>query len=742
MSPEVYEFEDVRVDLRRMEVLRAGRPVPLEPKAFDVFRYLIEHRDRLVTKDELLDAVWRDTFVTPNALTRVIAQLRKALGDDAFEARYVETVAKRGYRFIAAVTVVGPGRTEPTTTEPARGDPRGPVDTAAQPAPVFQPRRHLLVTALSLGLMVAAMALAVFFAVRSRPPAVRATTPVAGDLQAATRLSVGSASYRSPAISPDGRSVAYASDQSGGMEIYVVGFAPGSKEQAITGDGGQNTQVRWSPDGQWLAYHSNKKGGIWIVQSSGGTPRQVATFGSDPSWAPDSLALVFKSDAGGMAAQSTIWTVSREGSNLQQITQIGNPKGGHHSPAWSPDGRFLVFLVTFGSARDALVLMSMADKHVHNLGVALFGNDPQFAPDGRSIYWVGGTQEGNGRLWRVQVDPTTGEATSGQEAMFSFGSEFVDGFSMARDGTAVVSLYKAQANIWAIDLNGDSPVGKPVALTMDDVRDGVPNYSNDGRIVFHQQVVGRPQSAWIMDDDGKNRRALSAGMELSTAAEQWSPDSKRIFALTFDLKAVSTVTPSPDNPIGVKGAPALNWIDVATGQLSRIPISPDGISNPRLSPDGREIAFHVIGPDGAMNVWRQPVDGGARTQLTFDKEAVSYPCWAPDGRSLAVEVKRGDQTYVGVVSRDGGPVDMLVTDRGQNWPHSWAPDNDRMAFAGERDGVWNLFSVSRKTRTVKQLTHFESVDGYVRYPSWSPRGNRIVFEWSERMGSIWSVKLP
>ena len=86
-----------------MSVSRAGQPVALEPKTFDVLRYLIEHRDRLVTKEELLDTVWKDTFVTPNVLTRAVAQLRKAIGDDAFEARYVETVAKRGYRFIATV---------------------------------------------------------------------------------------------------------------------------------------------------------------------------------------------------------------------------------------------------------------------------------------------------------------------------------------------------------------------------------------------------------------------------------------------------------------------------------------------------------------------------------------------------------------------------------------------------------------------------------------------------------------
>src|SRR5688572_15972315 len=82
-APRAYQFGDIHVDLARHTVARAGETVALEPKSFEVLRHLIEHRDRLVGKDELLDVVWKDVFVTPNVLTRAVAQLRKALGDDA-----------------------------------------------------------------------------------------------------------------------------------------------------------------------------------------------------------------------------------------------------------------------------------------------------------------------------------------------------------------------------------------------------------------------------------------------------------------------------------------------------------------------------------------------------------------------------------------------------------------------------------------------------------------------------------
>src|SRR5262245_26265330 len=100
-----YQFDDVRVDPQAFKVWRGGAQLPLEPKAFEALVFLLNHRGRLVEKNELLDAVWKDAFVTPNALTRVIASLRRALGDDAREAKYIETVKTRGYRFIAEVEV-------------------------------------------------------------------------------------------------------------------------------------------------------------------------------------------------------------------------------------------------------------------------------------------------------------------------------------------------------------------------------------------------------------------------------------------------------------------------------------------------------------------------------------------------------------------------------------------------------------------------------------------------------------
>ena len=84
---------------------------------------------------------------------------------------------------------------------------------------------------------------------------------------------------------------------------------------------------------------------------------------------------------------------------------------------------------------------------------------------------------------------------------------------------------------------------------------------------------------------------------------------------------------------------------------------------------------------------------------------------------------------------------QITNGRGLDWPHSWAPDNDRIAFAGERGGTWNLYSVSASTGAVRQLTSFAGATGYVRYPAWSPRDTSIVFERAEVRGNIWVAPL-
>src|SRR5262245_35770733 len=101
-----YRFGEFTLDADQRVLLREGRPLPLTPKVFDTLLILVENNGRIVEKDELITRVWPDTFVEEGNLTFNITQLRKSLGDDARSPLYIETVARRGYRFIANVEEV------------------------------------------------------------------------------------------------------------------------------------------------------------------------------------------------------------------------------------------------------------------------------------------------------------------------------------------------------------------------------------------------------------------------------------------------------------------------------------------------------------------------------------------------------------------------------------------------------------------------------------------------------------
>ena len=413
---EIYEFGDARVDVGRMTASRGGQPLPLEPKAFDLLVYLIEHRDRLVTKDELLETLWPGTFVTPNVLTRAVAQLRKGLGDDAHEAQYIETFAKRGYRFIAPVTIVD------TAARP------GPVPVPLVPEPVPGPPGRRSLVPIATVILTASAVAATAAWVWTRTPQTKDPEP-----PSIRRLTTRSGYNTAPSLSPDGRAVVYASDVTGSLELYLVGLASGSAEMALTKDEGQNTQPAWSPDGQWIAFHSRKRGGIWIVQSTGGVPQQVVEFGSDPAWSPRGDELVFTSDAGGMASQSVLWLVRKDGTGRRELTHFGRPVGGHRAPSWSHDGRHIAFIDSQGGWTNEIWTIDVPEGAMRRVAVAPGGADPAFAPDDRSIYWGGTSREGNGRLSRHGV-AADGTPRGSEDVVVPLDAGLVDGVSLSASG--------------------------------------------------------------------------------------------------------------------------------------------------------------------------------------------------------------------------------------------------------------------------------------------------------------------
>src|SRR5215213_4382859 len=143
MSSLIHRFNDFAIDTEQKVLLRGGKAVPVAPKIFETLLALVENHGRIVLKEELMKRLWPDTFVEESNLTFNIQQLRKALGDNARKPIYVETIPRRGYRFIAGVEI--PPVNQPDETAPA------PSATDVLIAPqVVAPTRARVVAILTL----------------------------------------------------------------------------------------------------------------------------------------------------------------------------------------------------------------------------------------------------------------------------------------------------------------------------------------------------------------------------------------------------------------------------------------------------------------------------------------------------------------------------------------------------------------------------------------------------------------
>ena len=177
-----YFFDDVEVDCRNFAVAKGGGRKVLNPRAFDVLRYLIEHRGRVVEKAELFERVWQERFVSDNALTRAVADIRQALRDSATAPRYIKTVPKRGYHFVADVrdgSESGPSHASDLCAPPApAGQAEEPPAACARLLPGSVNRRGLAAAALVLLLTAVGVSSVFLLGGRRAPSNSMAVTPV------------------------------------------------------------------------------------------------------------------------------------------------------------------------------------------------------------------------------------------------------------------------------------------------------------------------------------------------------------------------------------------------------------------------------------------------------------------------------------------------------------------------------------------------------------------------------------
>lgn len=727
-----FRFDDVEIDPQGFRLSKAGHVVQVEPKALHLLIFLAERPGILVTRHELIDAVWKEAFVTDHVLNRIIGQLRKGLDDDAKEPRYIETVPTLGYRFIAQL--------EPEPDPPAA--PPAPAESTSEPLHTSH-RKHrrltrprslarklwnsrafkIAVHTVAISALIGAITLAVL---RGRPRFQYFRPGYATQITSFPGLS----NY--PVFSPDDTSVAYSHDAGKGFEIFVRQLTPDAREIQITSDGGQNMEAAWSPDGKLIAYYSYGKGGIWLIPPLGGPARQLTSFGSHPAWSPDGQWIVFQSnpisnlsfEGSGFARGSALWIVHPDGTGARQITVSGSPQGGHGDPSWSPDGRRIVF-ASEDEPRYGLWSVKFDGTGLVNLtpnGSSFLPHDPVYAPDGKSIMY-GGFQG----LWQIQVAPAT-SAPVGDPVQITNSAAFViKNLAFSHDGKRL--LYSAEvktSNLQSLALSpSGTPATAPVTLRPDSgCSTTLPAFSPDGRrIAFFTCSPGSPGQIWMMDANGANARQLTS-IPAAYCAPSWYPDNRHMLYLTGD-----------------NGDFKLFSVDSETRKEQQVAELHQDINRVGLSPDGKQIVYDAT-TGSVWNIWMLDPASGKAKQITFQQDSTAYPLWSPDGKLLSADPLNGEDTNIVVFPAAGGAITPVTFDKGDDWSGGWSRDGDSIIFARRpSNGFWNVFTVSLSTRVEKQLTHYTRVNASVYAPVISPRGNQIVYESSEINGNIWMIDL-
>ncbi|MBM3819574.1 MAG: hypothetical protein FJW14_11265 [Acidimicrobiia bacterium] len=695
---DVFEFGDVRVDLRREEVTRAGQPALLEPKTFEVLRYLIEHRDRLVTKEELLDTVWKDVFVTPNVLTRAIAQVRKALGDEAQDSRYIETVPKRGYRFIAGVRP----RYEATQGSDPGDNPTQPLDTPRVMGSDPIRRRWLWVAAV---IVVAAAALTWW------------AWPAAAPAGPALRMDriTGSGDVIDAAISPDGRYVAYVRSAGGVQSLWVRQLQSGSAIELVPSTAVGYWGVAFSPDGTTIYYalkapppHADPGGTLFAIPVLGGTPRRVLTgIDSAVTFSPDGRRLAYLRVEPDGSGASALMVANADGTAIRPLASRRPPyffaPSFFVAAAWSPDGERIATPVIDRNAGDTkLVTIDVADgsEDVVRAGLGA-ATSTTWLPDGSAILFSGrnpsaGTWGYGAQLW-LQPYP------AGPSRPITVDTAEYRNVTVSRDGRSIVSVgMDPIASLWTASLGGGAPSKLPSTRS-----DGVAGtvWAGD-RLIYTGFDSGQAQ-LWTMTAAGTDRRQLTTdGWNAWPAV---SPDGRTVcFASYRD------------------GRSAI-WRMDRDGHHAR-PLAEAAIpSNLAVTADGRSLLFTAL-HDGDRATFIMPIEGGTPALVA---ERLERAAPSPDGKYVAGLWRATvlDALELVVMPLHGGtPIhrfpstdSVIFTNSGMG-NVAWAPDGGSVyATTAERTDIWRQRLAGGP---LERVTNF--LDGGIFGFAVSPDGRSLI----------------
>jgi Tol biopolymer transport system component/DNA-binding winged helix-turn-helix (wHTH) protein len=615
----VFSFDNIEVREREFCIVKGGEVLPVEPKAFRVLLFLLRNPHRLITKEELLDAVWNDAAVTENSLSRNIAVLRRLLGDEIREPRYITTVPTVGYRFLCHVEVAEDGLGGLDAAHLHRPDIQsGPQNSQVQPV-VTKGFRYVIRWVAPVLLI----GIAAFFYFRgtSRSPAFYSSVPLTSYV----------GSEICPSFAPDGERVAFAwnGEKQDNFDIYVKQIGEGTLLR-LTSDPRPDLSPAWSPDGRTIAFlrlNSDEKGEILLMPSVAAGPARSLAAVTAPltlfpqskfiAWSPDSKWLVV-SDAPSYGGVMSLFLLSVETGEKRRITLPPNEYD-DVDPSFSPDMRHLAFARYTGGGG------ASSDLYVVNLSVDLepegpperltFYNrhlaSPVWASDGRSILFTRTELAGNHGIWRINL-------SSRKIEPLPLSADSSSALDLSQRGRRLVYTREiSNKNVWAVDLpppksrSGWRSNPKPWMGTLGG---GNPQFSPDGQQIAFQSDSSGTGEIWICDRDGSHARQLTHMGAIVSGYARWSPDGKNI---VFHSRP--------------KGLASLYVISAEGGAAHRLDSGEVDDVSPSWSHDGKWIYF-TSRETGDAQVWKMPASGGPKIQVT--KRGGYVPLESADGQYL------------------------------------------------------------------------------------------------------------
>lgn len=666
-SPAIARFGVFELDLQSGELRRHGLRVALPDQSFRVLRLLLERRGQLVTRDEFRRALWADdTFVDfEHGLNAAVKRVRDALGDTAENPRFIETLPKRGYRFLAPVDLPAPappeaeaGPGEPYPAPRPAGDGR-PLEVApATDAAVARPRpRGVTAAVLALGMagaLVGAAALSVrrdTTTVAASPPPIKVVLPP----PPGTQIPVGPAAAHM-AFRPDGRMIAFAAGPLALPSMLYVQAMDSVIAHKVDDTEGAGYPC-WSPDGQRVAYYA--AGTMRTIAATGGAPTVLGPRGlywSGCAWGPDDVILV--GDSVGPIAQ-----VSATGGGAAPVTTLnrGRRETGHVWPSFLPDGRHFLY-----------VAVSTLPEHRGVYVTSLDGGAPRriVAAGGRAAYVRPGYL-----MWVEQGTIVAQPFDAARLTLTGAPSRIVDGVAynisnghaaFAPSESGVVA-YREGPGI--AGMQGQLVVVDRDGATLQRVGDAEtywrPAFSPDGRLLAAERIDRRSGTSevWLFDleRNGVGTR-FATGQEVRWPA--WSPDGTTLAFVEESAQGWSVRARDP-----------------AGAQVERtIWTSPQPIGAIDWLPDGRSLVMQRLGEDGRHDIWQVSVDTGQQPRAIlatpFDEAS---PRVSPDGRWLAyVSFETGRPEVYVRSTPAGGPTWRVSTDGGR--APRWSGDGRELFY--------------------------------------------------------------